>query len=109
MVTIIDSEDLKKRMDQDNHIKLVMTMSEWQFEAKHIPGSICVPDKKTAFEVLDHDDEIVVYCSMLDRRASHTVARLLEQNGFHHVMHYDKGLLDWEDAGLPLEGTAVDD
>ncbi len=31
--------------------------------------------------------------------------RLLAERGYRNVRRYSGGLLDWEDAGLPLEGA----
>jgi 3-mercaptopyruvate sulfurtransferase SseA len=54
------------------------------------------------------DDEIVVYCSNVDCLSSVALYRDLLRRGYHDVRHYSGGLLDWEDAGLPLEGSFVD-
>jgi hypothetical protein len=46
-----------------------------------------------------------VYCSQVDCLASVALYRDLERRGYRHVRRYAGGLLDWEDAGLPLEGA----
>jgi rhodanese-related sulfurtransferase len=50
------------------------------------------------------DDEVVVYCSYVDRLASVALYRELVRRGYRNVVRYSGGLLDWEEAGLPLEG-----
>ena len=60
---LITKEDLKEKLDRGDDFKLVMVLSEWAYQAKHIPGSLNINDPKTATDHLDTTDEIVVYCS----------------------------------------------
>ena len=50
------------------------------------------------------DDEVIVYCSHVDCLSSVALYRDLVRRGYRNVRRYAGGLLDWEDAGLPLEG-----
>ncbi len=59
---------------------------------------------QAAFASLRPDDEIVVYCSNADCHASLGLIQKLVEHGYRHVGHYSGGLIDWEAAGLPLEG-----
>ena len=104
-MTLIDREELKDKLDRGEELKLVMTLPEWDFKLKHIPGSICVHSVPDARRLLKPDDHIVVYSSCPECPASQAAARLLEQHGFRHVRHYAGGVVDWEDAGYPLEGA----
>jgi rhodanese-related sulfurtransferase len=89
-----------------------MAASEFGFRAKHIPGSIhhdTHAAETEGFPGLDQGDDIVVYCSNADCNASlKTIAKLLER-GYRHVSHYAGGLIDWEAAGLPVEGDWAGD
>ena len=106
-IVTIDRDELKGLLDEEADIRLVMTLHEWAYNAMHIPGSIQVqPD--TAVEVLDVDDDIIVYCSDVDCVASQFAYRALVESGYQHVRRYAGGLSDWQAAGYPLEGTAVD-
>jgi rhodanese-related sulfurtransferase len=103
----LDREQLRAKLASGVPFKLVMASSDFGFRAKHIPGSLHV-DTHGARAVkpaaLDEDDDIVVYCSNADCNASLAlIARLLE-HGYRKVSHYRGGLIDWEGAGLPLEG-----
>ena len=51
---------------------------------------------------------MVVYCSHVDCLSSVALYRDLVRRGYRNVRRYSGGLLDWEDAGLPLEGEFVD-
>ena len=100
----LDRSELQARMQQGAPFKLVMSGSEFAFRAKHLPGSLHFPNPDAMFAALDPDEEIVVYCSNADCHASlNTIQKLLER-GYRNVRHYRGGLIDWEAAGLPLEG-----
>ena len=103
-MNLISREELKARLDAGKEFKLVMTLSEWAFRAKHIPGSLNVDNPAKAAELLDPADDIVVYCSDENCPASKFAYHQLTTNGFNHVHRYAGGIADWEEAGLPLEG-----
>jgi rhodanese-related sulfurtransferase len=103
-VPIVDRQQLSAKLAQGQPFKLVMTASDFGFRAKHIPGSIHVSPRDDSFAALAKDDDVVVYCSNLDCNASKLTIRKLVELGYRHVSHYPGGLIDWEAAGLPLEG-----
>lgn len=102
----ISREELKERLDAKENLKLVMTMSEWAFNASHIPGSIRISSLEEA-ALLEPEDAIVVYCSDPNCLASRQAYRILEQRGFKNVRLYAEGLAGWQAAGYTLEGTSV--
>lgn len=107
-IDVIDREELKAKLDRGDEFKLVMTLGDWAFKAKHIPGSINISRVEQGAELLDRDDEIVVYCSNEACVASIAAYRMLKDEGYKNVRRYAGGLLDWEDAGLPLVGEMAD-
>jgi rhodanese-related sulfurtransferase len=106
-VATIAREELKAKLDKGESIKLVMALSRWAFEAKHIPGSLHFDDPNDLYAALREDDEIIVYCSNVDCLSSVALYRALVARGYRNVRRYAGGLLDWEEAGLALEGSAV--
>ena len=88
-------------------MRLVMALNRWAYDAKHIPGSLHFDDPDSLFESLEQDDEIVVYCSNVDCLSSVALYRALRERGYPNVRRYAGGLIDWEEAGLPLEGSLV--
>ncbi len=60
-MNLITSEEVKEKLDRGDDFKLAMVLGDWQFRAKHIPGSLNIHTFETAWEALDPDDEIVVY------------------------------------------------
>lgn len=103
----IDRDELKALLAANRDLKLVMTLNEWAFNAKRIPGSVHFATADDAFEALDQDDAIVVYCSDPACVASQYAYKGLVKAGYANVLRYAGGLSDWEAAGYPLEGDAV--
>ena len=57
----IDRDELRGKLDRGDDFKLVMVLGEWGFRAKHIPGSLNLSSPEQVPEILNTDDEIVVY------------------------------------------------
>ena len=106
-VRVIDAHDLKERLDRGDDFKLVNALGEWEFRAKHIPGSLHLPKVEDAIAALKPDDDIVVYCSNPSCLASLMMYRELEKRGYKNVRRFEGGIVGWEDAGFPLEGEWV--
>jgi rhodanese-related sulfurtransferase len=107
-VRTIIREELLRKMERHDDFKLVMASSEWSFKAKHLPGSLHFHNMSEMLRSIGKDDEVVVYCSNIDCNASLRVYRGLVDAGYTKAYHYTGGLLEWEAAGLPLEGTWTD-
>lgn len=101
----IERSELQRKLASGSPPRLVMCRPEAEFRAKHIPGSIHFETAEEMFASLKPDDEIVVYCTNADCLASQVVYRRLIDKAYRQVWRYAGGLVDWEDAGLPLEGT----
>ena len=106
-VRTIEREELRAKLARGDRIKLVMSLNEWAFLAKHIPGSIHFNTPADLLAALKKDDEIVVYCTNPECLASLAVYHRLADHGYTNVRRYAGGLDDWEGAGLPLEGEWV--
>lgn len=81
----------------------VRSQAEWdQF---HIAGSTLIPLNQLADRIseLSKEVEILIVC----RSGSRSVngAEILAQSGFSRVYSLAGGLLAWQEAGYPLEGT----
>ena len=104
LIRTISREALKAKLDRGDDFRLIMALNRWAFEAKHIPGSLHFDTPDELYAAIGPDDEIVVYCSHVDCLSSVALYRDLVRRGYRNVRRYSGGLLDWEDAGLPLEG-----
>jgi rhodanese-related sulfurtransferase len=103
----IGKDELKAKLDRNDDFRLVMALNSWAFDAKHIPGSLHFNTPEELYAALGPADEIVVYCSNVDCLSSIAMYRDLISRGYRNVRRYSGGLLEWEDAGLPLEGEFV--
>jgi rhodanese-related sulfurtransferase len=100
---LITRDELRIRIGRGDQLKLVMTMPELAYCAKHIPHSVCIPTVDEAVEQLEPADEIVVYCSDVYCASSIYAYRALERRGYTNLRRYAGGIADWEAAGYPLE------
>jgi rhodanese-related sulfurtransferase len=106
-MNLISREELKEKLDRGDDFKLVMALSDWAFQTKHIPGSINVSRPDQVQDNLDLNEEIVVYCANPVCTASVMAYHTLTSHGYKNVRRYAGGLEDWETAGYPLEGEMV--
>ena len=107
-IRTISRDELWEKLQRGDRLKLIMALNRWAFDAKHIPGSIHFDTPAELFADLNTQDEVVVYCSHVDCLSSVALYRELVRRGYGNVRRYSGGLLDWEDAGLPLEGNMVE-
>ena len=106
-MNLINKDELKEKLDRGDEFKLVMALGEWAFRAKRIPGSLNLSEPDEGLEMLDPNDEIVLYCSHEHCAASQYAYSLLEARGYANIRRYAGGIDEWEEAGYPLEGEWV--
>lgn len=104
---LIDTQELKEKLDRGDNFKLVMTLGEWEYRTKHIPGSLRISTVEEAFETLHPHDEIVLYDSGPPCTASRTACRILKARGYARVRRYAGGLQEWDSVGYALDGEYV--
>ena len=104
---LIGAQELKEKLDRGDDFKLVMVLGEWEYSAKRLPGSLRASTPEEGLEVLDPDDEIVLYDTGPPCPASRMACRFLKAQGYGQVRRYAAGLEEWESAGYPLEGEDV--
>jgi rhodanese-related sulfurtransferase len=106
-MNLISREELKQKLDRGDKFKLINALGEWAFNAKHIPGSINISKIEDAKKILNPSDEIIIYCSNPSCIASIIGYQHLTRMGYKNVKRYAGGIVDWEEAGYPLEGDFV--
>ena len=104
-IRTVGRDELKAMLERGDDFRLIMALNRWAFDAKHIPGSLHFDTPDELFATVRRDDQVVVYCSNVDCLASVALYRELVQRGYRNLRRYAGGLLDWEEAGLPLEGA----
>jgi rhodanese-related sulfurtransferase len=95
--------ELRRRLAMDD-VVLIDVRPELEYRAAHISGALSVPMEKlaTALRTLPHDKEIVAYCRGPFCLFSHEAVLKLKKNGFK-ARRLNRGLPDWQFAGLPVE------
>ncbi len=71
----------------------------------HIPGSLCIANADKARELLLPTDEIIACCSNLACQASVYAYNQFKDAGVDNVRCYAGGIVDWSEAGYPIEGS----
>lgn len=85
---------------------VVNVLDKEYYDDCHIKGSIHVPYEKVAdfAATVDHEAELVFYCSNYMCTASGAAAQELMDLGFKHVWAYEAGMAEWYQAELPVDG-----
>jgi rhodanese-related sulfurtransferase len=104
---LIDTKEVKEKLDREDGFKIVMTLGEWEYRTTHIPGSVRSSTVEEALEALDPKDEIVLYDSGPACTASRMASKILKGHGYERVRCYAGGLEEWTSAGYPLEGESA--
>ena len=67
MVQTISREELKAKIDRNDHFVLVETLAKTAYDHAHLPGAINLPPDSISSEapsiLPDKNAEIVVYCA----------------------------------------------
>lgn len=122
---IVDTEGLKKWIDEGKDMVIVDTMPyEDSYKKEHVPGAkqflFPIPDMnewdtketdgktKEDFEKLlgpDKDKLIVIYCGFVKCTRSHNGAAWAVKLGYKNVYRYPGGIFAWKGAKLPVEAV----
>ena len=109
---MITREELKDKLERDEHFALVYVLSPQEFEQEHLPGAINIlleELKEKAPELLPNKhQETICYCANFHCTASTSACQTLESLGYTNVVDYEGGLQDWKDAGYPLETSRAE-
>ena len=82
---LISREELREKLERGDDFKLAMTLENWAFQLKHIPGSINIFPTEVTNGGLDPNDEIVVYCAAPACPASIIAYQRLKASGYEKV------------------------
>lgn len=108
MVKMITREELMRMVSSGKKFKLVDVLDAGHYEQEHIKDAISLPLNeigKKAGKILKKNETVVVYCASFDCQASTKAAEKLLSLGYKNVLDYKGGLKDYQEAGLPLEGS----
>jgi rhodanese-related sulfurtransferase len=106
MVTEIDRNELKQKLDHPKKSILIEALPEDQFRKVHLPGAINVPAREVralAPDLLPNRDmEVIIYCAGPACHASREAADELTAMGYSNVKQHVGGKQDWINAGLQV-------
>ena len=107
----IDRDTLLSLLNESNPPLLAEALPEKYYVDWHLPTAKHLPHDRTrelaAALFPSKEAAIVVYCASRTCQNSHIAARVLEQLGYRDVSVYPGGKQDWQEAGLPVERSAV--
>jgi rhodanese-related sulfurtransferase len=107
----VSARKLQRLREEQEDVVIINVMGDDdEFRRHHIPGSemISMDDPDFVDEVRElaggKHRPVVVYCAGGEECSPPEMARRLEEAGFREVYHFDGGIEEWEEAGLPIEG-----
>ncbi len=93
----ISQKEAKERMDSGDEIIILDVRTKEEYDEKHIPNSILIPNESILDErpelLPDLDAEILVYCRSGQRSAQ--AAKKLANMGYTNIYEFG-GILDWQ-------------
>lgn len=101
----IDAKELKSKLDAGEKLLLINPLSDIEFHAKHIPGSVNIPLQNILItEKLPKDKNqlVITYCLGRKCIVSMDAARLLAKRGYTNIMVFMDGIPGWLKAGYSL-------
>ncbi|MHC4562901.1 MAG: rhodanese-like domain-containing protein [Planctomycetota bacterium] len=106
-------DELKGLLESSEPPVVLDVLPSEYYEESHLPGALHAPlDEHFAQHVQqiapDHRRPLVVYCMNRQCTASLHAAETLDALGYEHVLEYEDGKTDWQEAGLPLEKTHLE-
>lgn len=106
MITTITRDELHAKLGQ---VTLIEALPAAHFEAEHLPTAVNAPELPTAETatklIPELTSPVVVYCSGFGCPRSRAAAITLQRLGYVDIAVYEGGKADWQEAGLPMEGT----
>jgi|GEM_PF-3267321 len=108
--TVLKYDDVITRIAQNKDALLINIMSEDEYNAGHIPGSVNMPldsdsfIEDIAFYAETKDAELILYAKNSDMSlVLESAALRLQQDSFTKIALFEGGLDSWTENGAPLK------
>lgn len=80
---------------------------------RHIPGAVHLDlkdtfDEESLSKAAKKDQQLVIYCSGIKCSRSSTASADAVSWGFNKVHYFRGGIVEWRDAGYPVESSTVE-
>jgi rhodanese-related sulfurtransferase len=94
-INCINSDSLKQKLDEDNHILVIDVRSKEEYHEKHIPAAIHIPldELETAAIYFSKEKMYVTVCGKGGGRSADAAEKLV-QSGYHSAW-LSGGTLGW--------------
>ncbi len=104
MTRTLGFEELKDKLEERKSLSIVDLRDRDSFEHEHIKGALCVPlmELTDAEQLLNKDQEVVVYCDRSRCDICPSAAEKLERMGFKEVEILQEGFEEWKEKGGPV-------
>ena len=98
----LTAQEVRIKVESEEDVQLIMTLSPENFAVFHIPGSINICNIDHAKEQFPLDTKIIVYCSDRQCLSSYYAYHELKRSGYRNIWRFSGGLREWQEAGFPL-------
>lgn len=105
-IQIVSKEEVQKHLSNGT-AAVVNVLAARAYDELHIKGSLSIPFdilENGELEALGGQKNVITYCKSYTCGASRRAARILKEKGYN-AMAYEGGIDEWEQSGLPVEGT----
>lgn len=106
----LSKEAVLERM-KEAHVVVLNVLPEWEFQKLHIQGSRNLPydgDPGAFAQAVEKqfgkERLLIIYGSNITSRSAIDATEALQKRGFR-AEAYLSGLKEWNESGLPMEGT----
>ena len=103
---VINTEDLKKSIDEGVEMTIVDARNPEEFQEVHIKGAISIPvkqwDKYVSRLPSEKGAKIIFYCNGVKCGKSKKAAQKALAIGYENIQVYAEGMPVWEEKGLPI-------
>ena len=94
----------------DKGVKFIDVRNPRLYAKKHIPGAHHLDFKEvfteqTLASVAERDEPVVIYCSGVKCSRSSRASAMAASWGFSQVHYFRGGIVDWKNAGYPVEAS----
>lgn len=100
------AKEIKHKLQNNEDVVLINTLSKGSFCAKRIPGSINIPTDKVKelaeYILPDKNQNLIVYCAHSLCMKSTKAAKIFTELGYKNVFHYPEGISGWLKEGFKL-------
>lgn len=107
-ITILTKEEVLNHLENGSAV-VVDVLGRPDYDKVHIKGSVSIPLdllEQGELEAIGDSKNVITYCKSYTCGASKNAAVILKGMGYN-AMAYEGGIEEWENSGLPVEGTKV--